>query len=236
MNMPVAIIPARGGSRRIPKKNLRPLAGVPLVVRAIDLLARIRSIGMIVVSTDDRDIANLAIDRGARVLGLREQSLSGSHVPTLPVIKDTIQKLEALDNVTVGVVVVAYSAAALATPADVEAGLDMLSMPGTDAVISVGEFPHPIQRALELDADGFAHFVSPENLGIRSQDLPPRYFDAGQLYFGHRAYWMDRDSMTSVKRRLLKLPGWAAVDIDTEEDWARAEFAVRYRQDGTNPE
>ena len=230
MSLPVAIIPARGGSRRIPRKNLRSLAGVPLVARAIDVLERSKSFEMTVVSTDDEAIAKVATDHGARILGLREPSLSGDHVPTLPVIQDSIHQIERLRNITVDAVVVAYPAAALATPADVVRGLELLSTSGTDAVISVGEFPHPVQRALEIDSYGFARFVSPEHFGSRTQDLPPRFFDAGQLYFGHRSYWMNRDTMPSVNLRLLQLPGWAAVDIDTEEDWARAEIAIRYRQ------
>ena len=231
MSLLAAIIPARGGSRRIPRKNLRTLAGVPLVVRAIDVLERSNAVQLIVVSTDDEDIADLATRNGASILSLREPRLSGDHVPTLPVIQDTIQRIERSHNTSVDQVVVAYPAVALATPADVVRGLEILRTPGTDAVISVGEFPHPVQRALETDANGVAHFISPEHFQSRTQDLPPRFFDAGQLYFGHRSYWMNRDTMPSVNLRLLQLPSWAAVDIDTEEDWARAEIAIRYRQE-----
>ena len=236
MTLPIAIIPARGGSRRIPKKNLRPLAGIPLLTRAINVLSASQAIGTILVSTDDAEIADVATESGARVLGLRGSHLSDDHTPTLPVVQDTIRRLEQLDNVTVNQVVVAYTAAALADPADVRMGIQLLNTPGTNAVLSVGEFPHPIQRALELTNDGTAQLVSPEFFGTRSQDLPRRFFDAGQLYFGHRPYWMERESITPLNLRLLELPNWAAVDIDTEDDWIRAEFVIRHRhQRGLRP-
>ena len=236
MTLPIAIIPARGGSRRIARKNVRPLAGIPLIVRTIAVLTASRAVGTIVVSTDDSEISQLATENGARVLGVRESHLSDNHTPTLPVIQDSIQRLEHSDNITVGTVVVAYTAAALADPRDIEKGLELLQQPGTDAVMSVGEYPHPIQRALELNANGIAKYVTPQYFGSRSQDLPERYFDAGQLYFGCRAYWMDRDAVTSTSLRLLRVPRWAAVDIDTEEDWARAEFAIQHRYEQERPQ
>jgi pseudaminic acid cytidylyltransferase len=235
LNRPIAIVPARGGSRRIPGKNKRLLAGVPIVVRVIHVLRSTNEFSDILVSTDDSEIAGLAVLHGARVLGLRSAELSDDFTPTLPVVQDTIRRLEEADATTVQEVCVAYPAAALATPSDVAAGLALLRSPNTDAVLTAAEFPHPIQRAWVLDDEGHAHLAAPEYAATRSQDLPPRYYDAGQLYFGTRPYWMERETEERLERRLLVRPAWAAVDIDTEDDWARAEMAIRLLENGGPP-
>lgn len=224
---PIAIVPARGGSRRIPGKNKRPLAGVPLIVRAIQVLISSGGFETIFVSTDDAEIAELAMANGAIVPRLRHAELSDDFTPVLPVVRDAIQQFEALRGEEVGIVCVAYPAAALVFPNEVQQGLALLEGSTVDAVFTAGEFPHPIQRAWIKGVNGLAHMANPQAALMRSQDLEQHYFDTGQLYFGRRVYWLDRASLGQVNRRMLLRPSWAAIDIDTEEDWERAEIAIR---------
>lgn len=227
MTGPIAVVPARAGSRRIPGKNKRLLAGVPLIVRAMRVLQESDAFHAIVVSTDDPEILDLATDSGALVFGLRPAALSDDLTPTLPVVQDALSRMEQSRGEQVDEVCVAYPAAGIATPEDVAAGIAMLRSPGTDAVFTAGEYPHPIQRAWHLEDGGCAVLAAPDYAGHRTQDLETHYYDVGQLYFGRRQYWMERPSMAAIRRRVLVRPSWAAVDIDTEDDWVRAEFAIQ---------
>jgi pseudaminic acid cytidylyltransferase len=207
--MRLAIIPARGGSKRIPRKNIREFAGRPMIGYAI---AAARDAGLfdrIIVSTDDDEIAAIAREQGAEVPFKRPPELSNDTAGTVPVIQHAVQALALAQAGTPAVQVCCiYPGVPLLQARVLRQALERLESSGCDFVFPVLEFPSPVQRALARDADGSTRSMFPEHAQTRTQDLPAAYHDAGQFYWGTGT---------------IVLPSWAAVDIDTPDDWARAE-------------
>ena len=226
----VAIIPARGGSKRIPGKNIRPFLGVPLLTRTVQLLRSANLFDRIVVSTDDPDIAETARRAGADVPFTRDQSLADDHTPTAPVIADTVTRLESEMAATLDPVCVVYPAAVFVEASDLRSALDCLVATQASLVFSAASFPAPIERAWRVDDEGRANMIHPEFRLTRSQDLATTYHDAGLFYWGTRRYWLAAgagDDQLGEQMRLHVLPPWRAVDIDTLEDWQQAELLYR---------
>ena len=229
----VAIIPARGGSKRIPRKNIRPFLGVPLIARTISILRDSGVFDRVVVSTDDDEIAEIAVRAGAEAPFRRPAELSSDTATTLPVIADAIQRLEA-SGWRGAYACCAYPAAVLSVPQDYQAARKLLAGGLVNYVFTAASFPSSIQRALRRTADGGAEMFWPEHRDARSQDLEPAYQDAGQFYFGTRDAWLDARPIFSAASRMLELPRHRVQDIDTEEDWRRAELLFQLLQkDGT---
>ena len=216
--MRIAIIPARGGSKRVPGKNIRPMNGKPLLAWPIDACRRSGLFEHILVSTDSRDIAAVAESWGAQAPFLRPAELSDDHVPTAPVVEHALAWAERHWG-QVDVYCQLY-ANPFVTPANLERGLTLLRDSGADVTLAVTEFPYPILRAFKLDEDGAVAYAFPEYQPARSQDLPVFYHDAGQFYW-HK----NGSGKPGRKRKALPviLPRHLAVDIDTEEDWMIAE-------------
>jgi pseudaminic acid cytidylyltransferase len=222
----VAIIPARGGSKRIPGKNIRPFLGVPLLARTVQALRDANLFDRIVVSTDDEAIAEAAIRASAEVPFMRDPALSDDHTPTAPVVADAVRRLEAEMGVLLDPVCVVYPAAVFVRGSDLRSALQSLLASKVSLVFSAASFPAPIERAWQVDDDGDAKMIRPEFRLTRSQDLTTAYHDAGLFYWGTRDYWLaagDADQQ-SQRARLHVLPRWRAVDIDTVEDWEQAEL------------
>lgn len=226
----VAIIPARGGSRRIPRKNVRPFHGRPLIARTIETLLAARRVGRVVVSTDDDEIAEIAEAAGADVPFRRPPHLADDHAATLPVVQHAISALEGVDGHRLGAVCVAYPAAVFVSPAEVDEAFDLLT-DDVPFVFTVTDIGAPIERVLRRSHDGRTTMQWPEHERTRSQDLPAAYQDAGQLYWGHRDAWIAGHSVLTGGARSIVLPRWRVQDIDTPEDWTRAEllFEVLHR-------
>ena len=220
----VAVIPARGGSRRIPHKNIKPFLGVPLLSRTIATLHESKLFDRIVVSTDDDDIAAVAADSGAEVPFQRPDDLADDHTGTRPVIMHAITALEDMGERQLGPVCSVYPAAVFVRPEDLRASLGLLVADSVDFVVSAAAFPSPIQRALRQRSDGMAEMFWPENRDTRSQDLEEAFHDAGQFYWGQRSAWLSGTSSLSGNSRLYVLPRWRVHDIDTPEDWELAEL------------
>ena len=225
----LAIIPARGGSKRIPRKNIRPFAGVPMLARTIAILRAAAVFDRIVVSTDDDEIAEIALKAGAEVPFRRPPELANDMAGTVPVIQHAIRALEAPVAEHVCCV---YPAAVLARPDDLREAHRMLVDSGADFVFTAAAFGHPIQRALKRNADGSCDMFWPEYRETRSQDLEPAYHDAGQFYWGLRDAWLEQRPIFAGRSRMLVLPSYRVQDIDTPEDWDRAELIFRSLQDG----
>lgn len=230
---PAAVIPARGGSKRIPRKNIRPFLGVPMLTRTIRLLQETGLFSRIVVSTDDTQIASIAREAGADVPFVRDPHLADDHAATVPVIRDAVERLMTMGE-TADVYVAVYPAAVFARGEDLRAALGMLTGELGDVsdvpveyVVPVTTFPYPIQRALRWRADGRAEMFDPACYAARSQDLEPAFHDAGQFYVGTRAAWLASRPLFTERTRLLQLPRHRVQDIDTEEDWVRAEALYR---------
>lgn len=223
MSTTLAIVPARGGSKRIPRKNIRPFLGVPLLARTIGLLQAAAVFDRVVVTTDDDEIAAVARDAGAEVPFRRPAALSDDHTPTLPVVQHALQTMEQIAGpITYACCV--YPAAVLTQPGDLAAALKMLQESDIDYVFAATSFPFPIQRALRRGPDGSCTMFWPEHRATRSQDLEPAFHDAGQFYWGTRSAWLEQRPIFSERSRMLVLPRHRVQDIDTLEDWERAEL------------
>ncbi|MGO1226989.1 MAG: pseudaminic acid cytidylyltransferase [Brachybacterium sp.] len=221
----VALIPARGGSQRIPRKNIKSFLGVPILSRIIETLEASDSVDRIVVSTDDQEFADIARRAGADVPFMRPGDLADNHTSTRPVIQHGIDELDLADD---DVVVVMYPTAVMTTPDDLRAASSMLlGEESCEFVLSVAEFPAPVQRALHLSESGEVSPREPEHLLRRSQDLRAAYYDIGQFYWGRVGAWRSATPVVQAKCRAYVVDQWRAVDIDTPDDWTRAEMVYR---------
>jgi pseudaminic acid cytidylyltransferase len=217
----LALIPARGGSQRIPRKNVRPFAGVPMIEYAIRAARTSGLFEHIVVSTEDAEIAGVARAAGAELPFMRPADLADAHTPTVPVVAHAIQACRLL-GWRVETVCCIYPGVPLLPDDVLAAGLALLERGDCNYAFPVQRYRAPIQRALRRDAAGHTLPFHPEHASTRTQDLEPAYHDAGQFYWGHARAWLSGAKLHGYARTLL-LPDDCAVDIDTPDDWARAE-------------
>jgi pseudaminic acid cytidylyltransferase len=218
--MSLAIIPARGGSKRIPRKNIRPFAGVPMIGHAIGAARASGLFERVVVSTDDDEIAAVARSLGADVPFLRPADLADDHTPTVPVIAHAIAACRALGwNADVACCI--YPGVPCLEAQDLREARAELERGATYA-FPVTPFPSAVQRALLRAGDGSTRPMFPEFAATRTQDLPPAFHDAGQFYWGRAEAWLAGLNI-HLHGRTIVIPSWRVVDIDTPEDWERAE-------------
>ena len=226
--MNLAVIPARGGSKRIPRKNIRPFAGKPVLAWSIEAARRSGCFERIVVSTDDEEIAAVARSSGADVPFMRPAELADDHADTVSVIRHAVSELRRAGAAPRNVCCI-YATAPFVQPGDIVQGLRMLDTGACDYVFPVTTFPFPIQRALRLSAQGRVAMFAPEHAGTRSQDLEEAWHDAGQFYWGRAQAWLDGVGIYASGAGLA-IPRHRVQDIDTEEDWVRAEWMFRAQQ------
>ena len=216
----VAIIPARGGSKRIPRKNLLPFDGVPMIVRSIRTALESGVFDQVVVSTDDAEIADVARAHGAQVPFLRPAELADDFTGTAAVIVHALQQLPAFDFACC-----VYATAPLLQAQYLRQGIELLEQhPDKSFAFSVCSFGFPVQRALTLDGQGALTALYPEFRNTRSQDLPEAFQDAGQFYWGRSEAWLRGEVVYSPASLPVVLPRHLVQDIDTPEDWKRAEY------------
>ena len=209
----LAVIPARGGSLRIPKKNLADFGGKPAIARVIEIARCSRIFERIVISTDDLEIASEAEVAGAAVIH-RPQELSDDFTPLQPVVVHAINQVP-----TAQFVCLILATAILLRPERLRVAYSMLLKdPQLDYVIGIRRFGSPPQRGITLDEQGFVSMQSPEFLNARSQDLTPLYHDAGQFSFGRRKSWLSGQSSFVMRTRAIELSRGEAVDIDEPDD------------------
>ncbi len=219
----VAIIPARGGSKRIPRKNIRSFRGKPIIHWVIDSARSSGCFDSIVVSTDDKEIASLAAEAGAWVPFIRPAELSNDHTPTAPVIAHALQSLEK-DGYFFTAACCIYPTAVFASSDVLRQGVRLLEAGGCSYVMSVTPYAHPIERALRINSNSAVTMESPAHLATRSQDLPAAFHDAGQFYWGQSEAWIANEPILSGKTKAIILQGDEAKDIDNEVDWHIAEL------------
>lgn len=229
--MPVAVIPARGGSKRIPRKNIRRFHGRPMIAHAIRAAQAATAIDRIIVSTDDEEVAAVAEAHGAEVPFRRPAHLADDHATLLDVMMHAMGWLtgQGLGEAPVCLI---FATAPFLDPADLDRGLAVLRDTGADYCLGVLPFPAPVQRALKVRPDGRMAMVWPENVAVRSQDLEPYYYDAGQFSWAQPAAIRAGKPALGPGTAPLVLPAWRAMDIDTEEDWQRAERLFALLQSG----
>lgn len=221
--MRLAVIPARGGSKRIPRKNIRPFLGKPIVAYSIAAARESGLFDKIIVSTDDEEIAAVARTWGADVPFVRPKDLSDDFTGTNAVVRHAIKWFR--DNgQNPDPVCCIYATAPFVQAIYLREGLEKLLASDKSFAFSVCAFPAPIQRALRVRDDGALEAMWPENAGKRSQDLEPAYHDAGQFYCGRAQAFLDEVPLFSPASLPVILPPHLVQDIDTLEDWRRAEL------------
>lgn len=224
--MRLAVIPARGGSKRIPRKNIRDFAGQPIIAYSIRAALDSQVFDKIIVSTDDDEIAAVARAAGAEVPFLRPAELADDHTGTNAVVKHAIQwfarKGEVVDQVCC-----IYATAPFVQARYLREGLAKLEASGKAYAFSTTSFPFPIQRSIRINSDGTVDAVFPEHVATRSQDLEETYHDAGQFYWGRAESFLDDVVIFSSASVPVILPRYLVQDIDTLEDWHRAELMFK---------
>lgn len=224
--MKLAVIPARGGSKRIPRKNIKPFSGKPMIAWSIEAALACGVFDRVVVSTDDLEIAEVAKAHGAVVPFMRPPALADDHTGTSAVIAHAIGWYREHGN-TPDLVCCIYATAPFIAGPDIQRGLDLLTDSGADFVFSVTSYPFPIQRAIKLTVNGRVDMFQPEHFNTRSQDLIAAYHDAGQFYWGRADAWLANKPIFSAGAVPVVLPRHRVQDIDTPEDWERAEYLFR---------
>ena len=220
--MKLAIIPARGGSKRIPRKNIRDFLGKPIIAYSIEAAQKCGLFDHIVVSTDDSEIAEIARALGAEAPFIRPASLADDHAGTIPVIQHALNWFGAQGK-QVDYACCIYATAPFVTAQDLQDGFEILSASSKSFAFSVTRFGFPIQRALRISGEGIEAF-SPEFNDTRSQDLEEAFHDAGQFYWGRGTAFLGNERLFSHASLPVILPQYRVQDIDTIEDWERAEI------------
>ena len=224
--MNLALIPARGGSKRIPRKNIRLFRGKPMIAWSIEAAISAGCFDRIVVSTDDEEIAAVARSHGAEVPFLRPAYLANDLATTQAVVVNALQWCEE-QNLAPHALCCLYATAPFVQPTDLVAAGDLLEKAPIDSfVFTATSFPFPIQRAIHINTEGQSAMFNPEQFNTRSQDLVEAFHDAGQFYWARPEAWKHRESIFENGRPLV-IPRWRVQDIDTEEDWHRAELIHR---------
>jgi len=225
----VAVIPARGGSKRIPRKNIRRFCGRPMIAWTIMALRESGCFARIILSTDDDEIAAVARDLGIEVPFRRPRELSQDQTPTLPVMAHAVRHM--LDSGwEPDLVCCAYATAPMLNPDDLRGAMQMLNGSKADYVFSCTTFAFPVLRALKLDANGGVEAMFPAAIEMRSQDVTEAIHDAGQFYWGRPEAFVREQQIFSPNSRPYMIPRHRVQDIDTEEDWEFAERLFRINQ------
>jgi N-acylneuraminate cytidylyltransferase len=222
----LAIIPARGGSKRIPRKNIKLFCGKPIIAYSIIAAQKSNLFDTIIVSTDDHEIAEIATRWGAEVPFMRPQNLSDDYATTLDVIKHvlewTISKGMVYENSCC-----IYATAPFVRISDLKKGYELLKDKSVLVSFPITSFPSYIFRALQLTPNNRIKMFWPEYLNTRTQDLPEAYHDVGQFYWGKTNAFLKTNSIFDKGSSPVIIPRYLAQDIDTQEDWEQAELIHR---------
>lgn len=220
--MRLAVIPARGGSKRIPRKNIKLFSGRPMIAWSIETAWRSGCFDAVVVSTDDAEVAEIAKSAGASVPFIRPAELADDHTGTLPVVAHAI-RWHAERGLSPEHVCCIYPTAPLLLPESLAQAYERIVQTGSPFCLGVASFGHPIQRALRMSASGHMSMFFAEYAQTRSQDLEPAYHDAGQFCWGTAAAFIEGRFPMLLNSAAVVLPRSRVVDIDTAEDWELAE-------------
>lgn len=230
--MNIAVIPARGGSKRIPRKNIKDFCGKPMLAWSVEAALASGCFDQVLVSTDDDEIAAVARQHGATTPFVRPAELSDHHTGTSPVVRHAIQWMQQAGHPIENVCCI-YATAPFITPDNLKDGLQRLQDTGCSHAFAVTTFPFPIQRAVKATANGGCTPMYPEHIGKRSQDLEEAFHDAGQFYWATAATWLAGGTVFNPGAQMIHLPRYRVQDIDTPEDWQRAEWLFKALQNNT---
>ena len=229
--MRLAIIPARGGSKRIPRKNIRPFCGLPIIGYSIRAALQSACFDQVVVSTDDPEIAECARSFGAQTPFVRPAHLADDHTTSRAVINHAIEACAEVFGRKADLVCCLYPTAPFVRATDLVAAFAQLQDTPPEGrifepefVFSATEYPFPIQRALRRKPDGSVEMFEPQHRNTRSQDLEPAFHDAGQFYFGYPDAFLAGHPMFGARSLPFLLPSYRVRDLDTLADWEHAEL------------
>lgn len=226
----IALIPARGGSKRIPNKNIRDFLGKPIISYTIDAAIKSNCFDRIIVSTDCPKIRQVALLYGAEVPFARPDEIADDYSTAIDVIKHTISWLRE-QKISLDLICCLYATAPFVRSSDIIDGFQkLIANPNAQYALTVTSFPFPIQRAVKLTEDRM-EMLQPEHFLTRSQDLEEAYHDAGQIYWGRPDAFLKDIPVLSNSAIPLVLPRHIVQDIDTEEDWIRAELLYKANLD-----
>jgi pseudaminic acid cytidylyltransferase len=219
----VAVIPARGGSKRIPRKNIRLFAGKPMIAYSIETALRSSLFEEVIVSTDDEEISRIARDYGAAVPFRRPANLADDHTGTTEVVAHAVRWLNGQSRAPAAVCCI-YPTAPFLRAEDLRRALALLEGGSWQYVFAATAYAAPIFRSFRRAADGGVEMFFAEHFNTRSQDLPEALHDAGQFYWGRPQAWLSSLRVFDRHSSVIEIPRWRVQDIDTEEDWLRAEL------------
>lgn len=225
----LCIIPARGGSKRIPRKNIKLFLGKPIIAYSIEAAIRSGLFDEIMVSTDDAEIAEIAIQYGAKVPFLRNPVTANDHATTFDVIQEVILEYEKRDRYF-GFTCCIYACAPFITEKKLAQACELLLKEQFDTVFPVMRFGFPVQRSLKMDEVGKINFSYPEYALVRSQDLMPSFHDAGQFYWMNTKKCMMLQKILTDNTGSLEISELEGQDIDNEVDWKLAELKYELLQ------
>lgn len=225
--MKIAVIPARGGSKRIPRKNIKEFCGKPMIAWAITSAIKSKLFDNVIVSTDDEEIADIARKWGAETPFTRPVELSDDITPTVPVIAHAVRfAIESGWDIEYACCI--YPCVPFLQENDLVDAFNLMKKNNADFVYPVTEYAHPIQRAMRKLSSGQMQFVNPENELTRTQDLEKTFHDSGQFYWGKSSAWLEQKKMHTDGLG-MSIPNWRVVDIDSMDDWKRAEDLYKVR-------
>jgi len=219
--MRLCVIPARGGSKRIPRKNIKEFFGKPMIAWSIEAAKKSECFDRIIVSTDDEEIATVSQKYGADVPFLRPKCLADDYAGTTPVIAHAI-KWQNEHGEETSEACCLYATAPFVHVGDLQKGLALLVETKSDYAFSVTSYSFPIQRAVRITKDNRVEMFQPEYFNSRSQDLEQAWHDAGQFYWGRSESWLSEKKIFSEFSIPIQIPRYRVQDIDNQEDWDRA--------------
>lgn len=224
--MRLAIIPARGGSKRIPRKNIKIFCGLPMIAWPIREAFKSKCFDRIIVSTDDEEIAEVAKLYGAEVPYIRPSELAGDYTGTTEVMSHAVRwhldQGEMVEDVCC-----IYATAPFLQSKDLVSGLEALKKSNASYALSITAYAFPIQRSFRITSDQRLQMFNPEQFGMRSQDLEPAWHDAAQFYWGRPLAWIAKTPIFGKDSVPVPIPNYRVHDIDSEDDWLRAELMMK---------
>jgi len=224
--MIIAIIPARGGSKRIKNKNIKNFLSKPILYWTLKALQKSNLFNRIIVSTDSLKIKKMCLKLGVDEIIDRPKDLSDDITPTKPVIEHAIKNMEFKDHKKIKFICCIYPCNPFLSPNDLKNSFKMLKKNLKNFVFPVTEYPHPIQRAFKFKKNNKLIFFNKKNELTRTQDLVKSFHDAGQFYWGTKNNWLSKNKMHSNSLGYI-ISKWRSVDIDNNEDWEKAELLFK---------
>ena len=231
----IVIVPARGGSKRIPRKNIKPFFGVPILAHTITEIRNTELFSMILVSTEDEEISKVALNAGATVL-LRPLALADDFTSMVDVIASVLAQLGDEVNLEKEIVCCIYPVTPEIKKEYISEALQILIRDELDYVFTAKPFQSSPARSFQRGSDGKSKMNSPENLNSRTQDLPELFHDAALFYLGKAKAWADKKPILDGNSKFIQLGKYETYDVDDEQDWEMMIRSYESKNNSKEPE